>query len=197
MCSTPPAICTSSQPAAMLMAASLIAWRLDAQLRLIVTPPVSTGRSAASEAIRATSNPCSPCCWTQPQRTSSIRLRLDPRPLDDGAHDVRREVFGADVAEDPLVRRGPPDRGPHGVDHHGMFHGRLLIPIGRSHRSTSVGQPPNFDAGRRQRVEPAAVAASFLSVSVGSNRLPRWAYRPSRSTTCPPPRRRPSGGCPP
>ena len=72
MCSTPPAICTSSQPAAMLIAASLIAWRLDAQLRLIVTPAVSLGRPAIIAAIRAMSNPCSPCCCTQPQRTSSI-----------------------------------------------------------------------------------------------------------------------------
>ncbi len=78
MCSTPPAICTSSQCAAMLMAASLIAWRLDAQLRLTVTPPVSTGRSAARAAIRAMSNPCSPCCWTHPQRTSSMSFGSTP-----------------------------------------------------------------------------------------------------------------------
>ena len=55
MCSTPPAIWTSSQPAATLIAASLIAWRLDAQLRLIVTPAVSLGKPAIIAAIRAMS----------------------------------------------------------------------------------------------------------------------------------------------
>ena len=62
MCSTPPAIWTFSQPAATLIAASFEAWRLEPQLRLIVTPPVSAGSPATSAAIRATSYPCSPCC---------------------------------------------------------------------------------------------------------------------------------------
>ena len=39
----------------MFRAASLIACRLDAQLRLIVTPPVSMGNSAEHKAMRAIS----------------------------------------------------------------------------------------------------------------------------------------------
>ena len=55
MCSTPPAICTSSQPAAMLMAAWLIACKLEPHWRLTVTPPTSIGSPAISAAMRAMS----------------------------------------------------------------------------------------------------------------------------------------------
>ena len=94
MCSTPPAICTSSQPAAMLIAASLIAWRLEAQLRLIVTPAVSTGRPADQrgdpgdvEALLALLLDAAPAHVLD-------QLRVDPRPLHERLDDVGRQVLG-------------------------------------------------------------------------------------------------------
>ena len=85
MCSTPPAIWTSSHSAAMLMAASLIACKLDAQLRLIVTPPTSIGRPAMSAAIAGDVEPLLPLLLDASPAHVLDQVRVDPRPLDDRA----------------------------------------------------------------------------------------------------------------
>ena len=102
MCSTPPAICTSSQSAAMLMAASLIAWRLDAQLRLIVTPPVSIGRPATSDGDPGDVEALLPLLLDAAPADVLDQLRVDAGPLDQRPHGERREVFRPDVAKIPL-----------------------------------------------------------------------------------------------
>ena len=122
MCSTPPAICTSSQPAAMLIAASLIAWRLEAQLRLIVTPAVSFGQSGDQRRDPRDVVPLLPLLLNAAPAHVLDRSRVDAGALHQRLDDVRRQVVGADVAIVSLVRGRAPDRRAGGVDDHGLAH---------------------------------------------------------------------------
>ncbi|SHT90711.1 Uncharacterised protein [Mycobacteroides abscessus subsp. abscessus] len=72
--STPPASTRSSQPERTFCAPMLMASRPEAQKRLSWTPPVVSGRPAASTAVRAISPPWSPTGDTTPSTTSLIRF---------------------------------------------------------------------------------------------------------------------------
>ncbi len=105
------------------MAASLIACRLDPQLRLIVTPPASTGKPATRLAILATSKPCSPCCWTQPHRTSSIAFGSIL------VRSIRAVITRAERSSDRTLRKYPlsAEARPIGVRTASTITARLMI----------------------------------------------------------------------
>src|SRR3990172_686065 len=72
MCSTPEPITTSWTPVAISAAPKLTACCAEPHWRSIVVAGVSQGSPACSQALRPMLNDCSPYCWTQPARTSSI-----------------------------------------------------------------------------------------------------------------------------
>jgi len=193
MCSTPPAICTSSQPAAMLMAESLMAWRLEAQLRLMVTPPVSTaGQPRAAdprvvEALLALLLDAAPADVLD-------QARIDARPRDDRPHRVRREVFGGGrLRKMPFSAEARPTGVRTASITTACLHGSLLARFveiefdelmgPRSARASPIGSAAELRGRGRQRIEAVVGLRRFFRLSVGSKRLPRWEYLPSFSTT--------------
>ena len=104
---------TSPSPTAIAWAAVLIACSPEPHSRLTVSPPTSTGKSASSSAIRATSRLSSPAWLAQPRMTSSTRAGVDAGPIDDGAQDERREVVRPDARERAAVAA---DRRADGLD---------------------------------------------------------------------------------
>ena len=66
MLSTPPAIASDISPMPMPRAAAATASMLEAHRRFTVTPGTLMGRSASSNAMRATLRLSSPAWFTQP-----------------------------------------------------------------------------------------------------------------------------------
>src|SRR5262249_47053530 len=124
MCSTPPAICTSSHPAAMLMAAWWTACSEEPHRRLTVQAAVSTGRPARRGGMRPTFEPCSACGVTQPQWTGPAEVGGEVGARQQGVEDVGGEVVGADVAEIALLGVGLADGRADGFDDDGGAHER-------------------------------------------------------------------------
>ena len=92
------------------MAASLIAWRLDAQLRLTVTPARLDGQVGDQRGDPGDVEALLPLLLDAAPADVLDQMRVDPRPLDERPDDVRRQVLGADVAIVSLVRRRPARR---------------------------------------------------------------------------------------
>jgi hypothetical protein len=51
----------------------------------------------------------------------------DADALDQGLHQVGRQVIGPDVAKDALLRMSPADRRADGLDYHGATHERSFL----------------------------------------------------------------------
>ncbi len=71
---TPPAMITSFVPLMTACAAKCTACWLEPHCRSIVVPGISSGRPAASQAVRAMSPACGPIASTQPKNTSSTAI---------------------------------------------------------------------------------------------------------------------------
>ena len=128
MLSVPAAIITSASPTRMRSAAICTADRPEAQKRLTVMPPTLLGRPASTAPMRATFRPCCASGIAQPQITSSMALRVEPRHLRQrGAQRGGQQVVRPGVAEVAAVRA--PDGRARGGDDVGfldLFHGELL-----------------------------------------------------------------------
>ena len=92
----------------MLIAASLIAVRLEAQFRLTVTPPVSMGKPATMRRDARDVESLFALLLHAAPADVFDRMRIDARARESGVHDVRGEVFGSHISKVAFVARCAP-----------------------------------------------------------------------------------------
>ncbi len=136
MLSTPPATTMSSQPLATFCAAMFTASRPEAQKRLICMPATFTSQPAFSAAVLAITEPCSPTGETTPITTSSSCGRIEGVPLLQLDEQAGEQVDRLDLVQ-AAVLLALAARRAHGVEDHGVGHGRLLIDKRLSGRANS------------------------------------------------------------